>query len=201
MSNANLAEAYRKLIAGEILCFTVMPEGMVVKENFVLANEDTGIANIVPGTFNPRHEGHDWMYQHAHHPACFEVSLQKWDKPPVSLEDLTTCLDQFKHRAPVLITAQARMVGKIGVVRQLTFQAPVVHMGIDTFERMLPDYTKDGIAGLAATLVVYDRQIDGTVHSLDPHNVPYNVVKGVSNPKFLAVSSTDIRAKRALDQK
>lgn len=201
MSNStSLGEAYKKLVDSEILCFTVMPDGMV-KENLILTDWDTGIANIVPGTFNPRHEAHDWMYQHALHPASFEVSLQKWDKPNVSLEDLTTCLKQFEEYAPVVVTAQARMIAKIGVVRQLVFQAPVVHLGIDTFERMLPDYTVSGIAGLAATFVVYDRQVGDTVHTFDPKEVPYNVIKGISNPNLLGVSSTNIRARRALGEK
>ena len=201
-----LSQAYDKLISGPdlggISHFVVLPDGHVSQAmpvNFYLGKPYMA---VVPGSFDPIHRAHRWMFdKEATEGKCFEMSVKRWDKPNVSFEDMERKLVQFKGYASVLVTNQPRMIGKIGLIRSLhTSLVPTFHIGADTLVRMYDDYGKVGVAGLAASFVVHDRIMNGQLLSLDTHTHPANC----SRPQrampddMLDISSSAIRAKNKI---
>lgn len=81
--------------------------------------------HLIPGFFNPLHDSHREIFTNAQRYlptagadrnslVCFEMSIGRIDKPPVTLEQLTERLTQFRGYAPVVISNASRFVAKIG---------------------------------------------------------------------------------------
>lgn len=140
--------------------------------------------HVVPGSFNPLHDSHREIFQHAfsYLPdltvtappglACYEMSINRFDKPPVTLEQLTERLQQFRGETYVLVSRASRFIDKIETYRphvgKLTF-----HIGIDTIIRMKSDYGLRGIEDLKAKFVVYDRIISDKLQTLETECAEY----------------------------
>lgn len=201
-----LREAYNRLLVDSSFSFLMTKEGRFVAWNEYPAEVGLTEAqaelciHVVPGSFNPLHEGHKAIYEAAMWVPTltfFEVSIQRVDKDMVSYEELSERLDQFKGYAPVIVGRAGRFVEKIGTFLQHTKEL-FFHVGIDTITRMRDDYASVGIQGLNAKFVVHDRIVEGTLRSLKTEfddKIPFNCVSSpvVRTPENLAMSSTKIR--------
>ena len=71
---------------------------------------------VVPGSFNPHHDGHSALLEAARRRtdghAAYEISIANVDKPMLSATDLDARLAQFRGRAPVVLTRAPTFVAK-----------------------------------------------------------------------------------------
>jgi nicotinamide mononucleotide (NMN) deamidase PncC len=107
---------------------------------------------LVPGAYNPLHEGHRGLglaaEQLTGHPAAFELCVINVDKPPLTAEEVRRRLQQFQWRSTVWVTRAPTFAEKAGLFEKTTFV-----VGADTAARMLsPRYYDDADAGLTRAL-------------------------------------------------
>jgi len=125
-----------QLLAGEVDRVTVQPDGqMMLSAPRPLV--------LLPGSFNPVHEGHLLMARVAEElrqqPVAFEISVTNVDKPPLSGETVRHRLAQFAWKSPVELTRAPTFVDKSRLFPGTTFV-----IGADTAERLVaPKYYGD----------------------------------------------------------
>lgn len=107
---------------------------------------------LLPGSFNPVHEGHWTLALVAESllavPVAFELSALNVDKPPVDMKEIQRRLAQFLGRADVWLTRAPTFVEKASLFPGTTFI-----VGVDTAERLVaPRYYPDGERGLLGAL-------------------------------------------------
>ena len=189
-------KAYQDLVVGKISFFTVTVDGEGFRER---VGDSLNTIQIIPGSFNPLHDAHRWIFDRANSlsPTFFEMSIRRWDKPDVSKVELAERLEQFQGYAPVIVTNQARMIGKLGILRKqcISDRIPVVHIGMDTLQRMFDDYGVKGVSGMHAFFIVYDRNMNGRNLCLkDLKEIPVNCGPGPEMAiDMRCISSTHIR--------
>jgi Cytidylyltransferase-like len=104
---------------------------------------------LLPGSFNPLHEGH-WALvraaaKHLHLPTSFELSMINVDKPPLGLAEIRRRLAQFHGRSAVWLTHAPTFVEKASI-----FPGCIFVVGLDTAERLVaPQYYQGGELGVA----------------------------------------------------
>jgi nicotinic acid mononucleotide adenylyltransferase len=107
---------------------------------------------LLPGAFNPVHEGH-WRLaeiaaQWVGAPVDFELSVLNVDKPPLLIPEMRQRLLQFSWRAPVWITRAATFSHKAGL-----FPGVVFVIGADTAQRLVDlRYYGDSESGMLVAL-------------------------------------------------
>jgi hypothetical protein len=93
-------------------------------------------AVILPGAFNPLHQGHAEMAATAARrlgsKAAFELSVVNVDKPPLPLAEVRRRLAQFTWQAPVWVTRAPTFFEKAAM-----FPGAVFAVGADTAQRIL----------------------------------------------------------------
>jgi hypothetical protein len=125
-----------QLLAGELDRVTVQPDGqMMLSAPRPLV--------LLPGSFNPVHEGHVSLARVAEElrqqPVAFEISVTNVDKPPLAGETVRHRLTQFAWKSPVELTRAPTFVEKSRVFAGTTFV-----IGADTAERLVaPRYYGD----------------------------------------------------------
>jgi len=107
---------------------------------------------LLPGSFNPMHEGHWRMAAAAREltgaPVAFELSVTNVDKPPLPLEEVRHRLRQFGQLASVWLTRAPRFVEKAPLFPGATFV-----VGADTAMRILDArYYEGGEPGMRQAL-------------------------------------------------
>src|SRR5439155_608377 len=107
---------------------------------------------LMPGAFNPVHEGH-WRLaaaaaEIAGQPVAFELSVTNVDKPLLPAEEVRRRLRQFTWRAPVWLTRAPTFAEKA-----LLFGDVVFVIGADIAARIVaPRYYQDREERMAAAL-------------------------------------------------
>ena len=129
-------DAIDQLLAGEVDRVTVRPDGQL------MLSAPRPLV-LLPGSFNPLHEGHVLLARVAEElrqqPLSFEISVTNVDKPPLSGETVRHRLAQFASKWPVELTRSPTFVEKSRVFPGATFV-----IGADTAERLIaPKYYGD----------------------------------------------------------
>ena len=125
-----------QLLAGELDRVTVQPDGQMM-----LSAPRPPV--LLPGSFNPLHEGHVLLARVAEElrqqPLAFEISVTNVDKPPLAGETVRHRLTQFAWKSPVELTRAPTFVEKSRLFPKTTFV-----IGADTAERLVaPKYYGD----------------------------------------------------------
>ena len=125
-----------QLLAGGLDRVTVQPDGQML-----LSAPRPPM--LLPGSFNPLHEGHVSLARVAEElrqqPVAFEISVTNVDKPPLSGETVRHRLAQFAWKWPVELTRAPTFVEKSRLFPRATFV-----IGADTAERLIaPKYYGD----------------------------------------------------------
>lgn len=134
-----------ELLAGTIARVTVLPDGR-------LARDATRPAGLVPGSFNPLHEGHRELARVAAGllggAVAFELSVVNVDKPPLTDGEVRGRVAQFRGQGTVELTRAPMFSEKARLFPDVTFV-----VGVDTATRILdPRYYAGGEAGMRAAL-------------------------------------------------
>lgn len=168
---------------------------------------------ILPGAFNPLHDGHRRMAAAAAarlgEPVAYELCIRNVDKPPLNFHDMRTRRDQFGGSGDVWLTNASTFVEKARVFGGVTFV-----VGADTMRRVADaKYYEHGdvggavdeLAGVGCRFLVFGRAFGGdqgdrfvTLDDLELPDRLRAMSEGVSEAEFRSdVSSTDLRARRA----
>ena len=134
-----------RLLAGELDRVTVQPDGQMM-----LSAPPPLV--LLPGSFNPLHEGHVLLARVAEElrqqPVAFEISVTNVDKPPLAGETVRHRLAQFAWKAPVELTRAPTFLEKSRLFPGTTFV-----IGADTAERLFaPKYYGDDEVQMHAAL-------------------------------------------------
>jgi len=169
----------------------------------------SGFDGLLPGAFNPLHEGHESLRDDASRrlgcPIGYELSIANVDKPPLDYQDLNQRLDQFDPD-DIVVTNAPTFVDKARVLGGIAFA-----VGIDTIERIAAPRYYDGVgerdaalvelAERGSTFLVYGRADAGTFKCLDDLDLPPTLARlctGVPEDEFrIDVSSTRLRRARS----
>ena len=118
-----------QLLAGSIDRVTAWPDGR-------LETSAPVPVVVLPGSFNPLHEGHLSLARVAEEiaggPVAFELSVVNVDKPPLGAADVRHRLAQFRGRARVELTRAPTFLEKSRLLPGATFV-----VGADTAERLV----------------------------------------------------------------
>jgi nicotinamide mononucleotide (NMN) deamidase PncC len=122
------ADSIDQLLAGGLDRVTAQPDGQLI-----LAAPPPLV--LMPGSFNPVHEGHVSLARVAEElrqqPLAFEISVTNVDKPPLEGETVRRRLAQFAWRSPVELTRAPTFLEKTRLFPRTTFV-----IGADTAERL-----------------------------------------------------------------
>ena len=166
---------------------------------------------VLPGSFNPVHDGHWLLARVAEEivraPVAFEISVTNVDKPPLAADEVRRRTAQFASRARVELTRAPTFLEKARLLPGVTFV-----VGADTAERLVAlRYYGDDEARMTAALqeiaerkcaflVAIRADADGRVHTLADVPIPprfASLFTAIPEGRFrLDASSSAIRARR-----
>eukprot|EP00249_Psilotum_nudum_P014787 c25003_g1_i1 orf=431-1180(-) len=197
-------EQIRQLLSGSI-CM------LVYACNSGAQHHTDGRRVVLPGSFNPLHEGHQKLLDAACSLTtgaipCFELSVINADKPPLSIEQIKSRAKQFEETGKtVVFTNQPYFYKKAELFPDSTFV-----IGVDTAVRLIdPKYYEGshkrmlevllGIGQLGCDFLVAGRKIDGDFHVLADFTIPEPIAhlfKSIPEEVFRTdISSTELRLK------
>ena len=192
------------LLAGDIARVTALPDGR-------LSRSAPAPSALLPGSFNPRHEGHTGLARAAEEilgrAVHFELSVRNVDKLPLALAEVRRRLDQFAWHATVELTRAPTFLEKSRLFPDATFV-----IGADTAERLVAvRYYQDSEPAMRAALeemagrntrflVAVRQDAGGRVHTLADAPIPERfagLFTEIPESRFrVDASSTELRASR-----
>jgi len=118
-----------RLLAGEHNRVSVQPDGQML-----LVAPPPPV--LLPGSFNPLHDGHVSLARIAEevrqNPVAFEISVTNVDKPPLAGDTVRRRITQFAWKSPVELTRAPTFLEKSRIFSGTTFV-----IGADTAERLV----------------------------------------------------------------
>jgi nicotinamide mononucleotide (NMN) deamidase PncC len=170
-------------------------QALILGERQALATSDHDGMLLIPGAFNPLHEGHRQMLTIAEEltelDGAYELSVANVDKPFLDYREIEARLAQFDR--PVWLTRLPTFLEKARQFRNATFV-----VGLDTLLRIaepryygtegMRDEALTELAEFGASYLVFGRTIDGTFTVLS------DVEKDL--PAILVERATEIDADR-----
>lgn len=181
-------------------------QALILGERQALATSDHDGMLLIPGAFNPLHEGHRQMLTIAEEltglDGAYELSVANVDKPFLDYREIESRLAQFDR--PVWLTRLPTFLEKARQFRNATFV-----VGLDTLIRIaepryygnvgMRDEALTELAEFGASYLVFGRTIDGTFTVLPDveKDLPAILVEratGIGADRFNnPISSTGIR--------
>ena len=185
----------QRLLSGEVELVMVSESGDVS----AWEGESPEPTVVLPGSFNPLHDGHLQMAAVATEitglEAVFELAVLNVDKPPLKESEIIRRLDGLKGEGAVALTRTPTFQKKSEV-----FPGSVFAIGWDTMVRVIdPKYYGDSETAMLTALaeiwargcsfLVAGRQVGGSFRTLDEVAIPQGF-----QPLFLAIPEERFRA-------
>lgn len=131
---------------------------------------------LFPGSFNPMHEGHQEMYDHAksifHVNPVLEVTVKNADKPPIDWKAIKDRVDNLGSKN-LLLTKAPKFLDKLKLLRgELGYVQVTFVVGADTWARIFdPRFVVDG--EIEYFIKTNTRFLVFSRNELTPESVPY----------------------------
>ena len=217
-----VSEVWDALVSGEIEAVRIgraAPPPKTETPPTTVPGGPSGEKCLLPGSFNPIHEGHrrmlataaarlgagtgDGAGDEAGAVTAFELAIVNPDKPPLSAEDAAARLAHFASAEMVWLTRAPTFPEKARIFPGATFA-----VGVDTIVRIAEPRYYGGPAGLAAAIstlgacrfLVFGRRAGTRFETLESVALPEALralCDGVPETGFRAdVSSTELRRSR-----
>lgn len=179
---------------------------LIVDAAGVAREGDAAGRAVLPGSFNPLHEGHRRLAAAAAEmtgrEVLFELSVTNVDKPALGEHEVRERIAQFRGSAGAVLTRAPRFVEKARVL-----PASVFVLGWDTFVRLLEARYYGGDEAMRAAFLemrelecrflVAGRVHDGVFRALDVRSIPDDLApmfEAIPESRFrLDISSTQLR--------
>ncbi|MCH9009571.1 MAG: hypothetical protein IIC21_02965 [Chloroflexi bacterium] len=188
------------LLAGHVESATVYPDGGMTADGRFRGG-------VLPGSFNPLHQGHELLADAASDiigaDVAYELSVTNVDKPPLEEAEVRRRVAQFVGKRPLVLTSAPVFYEKARVLRDCTFV-----LGWDTATRLVdPKYyggsqarmlmALEEMGRLGCSFLVAGRLDNGTFRTIDDIDLPddlRHLFSGIPESRFRSdISSTEMR--------
>ncbi len=193
----------QRLLSGEVALVLANERGELTSRE----GESLAPMAVLPGSFNPLHDGHRQMAAAAREitglDSVYELAVLNVDKPPLEESEILRRLAGIKGEGSVALTRTPTFQRKSEV-----FPGSVFVIGWDTMVRVIdPKYYGDSETAMLTALaeiwargcrfLVAGRMVDGSFRTLDEVAIPQGfrpLFQEIPEEKFRAdISSTELR--------